>query len=32
MSEILTTAIVCFITTLFGLGLGFLLLQIQANT
>jgi len=32
MGEILTTAAVCIVTTLFGLALGFVLLQIQANT
>ena len=32
MSEILTAAITCFGITLFGLGLGFVLLQVQAKT
>ena len=32
MGEILTTAAVCIVTTLFGLALGFVLLQIQTNT
>jgi hypothetical protein len=32
MGEILTTAISCFAITLFGLGLGFVFLQVQANT
>jgi hypothetical protein len=32
MGEILTTAIICFVITLFGLALGFVFLQIQANT
>jgi hypothetical protein len=31
MGEILTTALVCFVTTLFGLALGFVLLQVQAK-
>jgi hypothetical protein len=32
MGEIITVAISCFFLTLFGLGLGFVFLQIQANT
>jgi hypothetical protein len=32
MGEILTAAVTCFGITLFGLGLGFVLLQVQANT
>jgi hypothetical protein len=32
MGEIISAAIVCFCITLFGLGLGFVLLQVQANT
>ena len=32
MGEIFTAAITCFLITLFGLGLGFVLLQVQANT
>jgi hypothetical protein len=32
MGEIVTTAISCFILTLFGLALGFGFLQIQAKT
>jgi hypothetical protein len=32
MGEILTTAIICFSITLFGLALGFVFLQVQANT
>jgi len=32
MGEIVTVAISCFFLTLFGLGLGFVFLQIQANT
>ena len=32
MGEIASAAIVCFSITLFGLGLGFVLLQVQANT
>lgn len=32
MGEILTTAIICFVITLFGLALGFVFLQIQANS
>lgn len=32
MGEIVSTAIVCFVITLFGLALGFVLLQVQANT
>jgi hypothetical protein len=32
MGEILTTAAVCIVTTLFGLALVFVLLQVQANT
>jgi hypothetical protein len=31
MSEIITVALSCCFLTLFGLGLGFLFLQIQAN-
>jgi hypothetical protein len=32
MGEILTAAVTCFVITLFGLGLGFVLLQVQAKT
>jgi hypothetical protein len=32
MGEILTVALCCFFITLFGLALGFLFLQIQANS
>jgi hypothetical protein len=32
MGEILTTAIICFVITLFGLALGFVFLQVQANS
>jgi hypothetical protein len=32
MGEILTVAIVCFLSTLFGLALGFGFLQVQANS
>jgi|TARA_B110000090_G_scaffold182220_1_gene208179 hypothetical protein len=32
IGEILTTAAVCFGITLFGLALGFVFLQVQANT
>jgi hypothetical protein len=32
MGEILTTAIICFVITLFGLALGFIFLQVQANS
>lgn len=32
MGEIVTTAIVCFLLTLFGLALGFLFLQVQQET
>ena len=32
MGEILNAALICFVITLFGLGLGFVLLQVQANT
>jgi hypothetical protein len=32
VGEIITAASTCFIITLFGLALGFALLQIQANT
>jgi hypothetical protein len=32
MGEIITTAATCFGITLFGLGLGFVFLQVQANT
>jgi hypothetical protein len=32
MGEIITTASICFLITLFGLGLGFVFLQVQANT
>jgi hypothetical protein len=32
MGEIITTAVSCFVITLFGLGLGFAFLQVQANT
>jgi hypothetical protein len=32
MGEILTTATICFVITLFGLALGFVFLQVQANS
>jgi hypothetical protein len=32
MGEIINAAIICFTITLFGLALGFVLLQVQANT
>jgi hypothetical protein len=32
MGEILTVAVICFAITLFGLALGFVFLQVQANT
>lgn len=32
MGEIVTVAACCFVITLFGLALGFALLQVQANT
>jgi hypothetical protein len=32
MSEIVNAAIICCVITLFGLALGFVFLQIQANT
>jgi hypothetical protein len=32
MGEILTAAVTCFVITLFGLALGFVLLQVQAKT
>jgi len=32
MGEILTTAIICFVITLIGLGIGFAFLQLQAKT
>ena len=32
MQEILTVAITCFVITLFGLALGFVFLQVQANS
>jgi hypothetical protein len=32
MGEILSVASCCFIITLLGLGLGFVFLQVQANT
>lgn len=32
MGEIFTVAVCCFLITLFGLGLGFVFLQVQANT
>jgi hypothetical protein len=31
MGEIFTVSVICFVITLFGLGLGFVLLQVQAN-
>ena len=31
MGEILTVSIICFVITIFGLGLGFVLLQVQTN-
>jgi hypothetical protein len=32
MEEIINAAISCFVLTLLGLGLGFVFLQVQANT
>jgi hypothetical protein len=32
MGEIITVASICFVITLLGLALGFLFLQVQANT
>jgi hypothetical protein len=32
MSEIISVAIACFFITLFGLALGFVFLQVQANS
>jgi hypothetical protein len=32
MGEIISVALSCFAVTLFGLGLGFVFLQVQANT
>jgi hypothetical protein len=32
MGEIISVALSCFVVTLFGLGLGFVFLQVQANT
>mgnify|MGYP000551343163 CR=1 FL=1 len=32
VGEILSTAASCFVLTLFGLALGFVFLQVQANT
>ena len=32
VEEIISVAASCFVLTLFGLGLGFVFLQIQANT
>jgi hypothetical protein len=32
MGEIITTASICFVITLFGLALGFDFLQVQANS
>jgi hypothetical protein len=32
MSEIISVAISCFLITLFGLALGFVFLQVQANS
>jgi len=32
MGEIITVAATCFVITLLGLGLGFIFLQVQANT
>jgi hypothetical protein len=32
MSEIISVAISCFFITLFGLALGFVFLQVQANS
>lgn len=32
MGEIVNAAIICCVITLFGLGLGFVFLQVQANT
>ena len=32
MGEIVTTAVISFVITLFGLALGFVFLQVQANS
>ncbi len=32
MGEILSVASICFVITLFGLALGFVFLQVQANS
>jgi hypothetical protein len=32
MGEIVTIASICFVITLFGLALGFVFLQVQANS
>jgi len=32
MDEIINVALTCFVLTLVGLGLGFVFLQVQANT
>jgi hypothetical protein len=32
MEEIISVAISCFVLTLVGLGIGFVFLQVQANT
>jgi hypothetical protein len=32
MGEILSVASICFVVTLLGLGLGFVFLQVQANS
>jgi hypothetical protein len=32
MEEIINVALTCFVLTLVGLGLGFVFLQVQANT
>jgi hypothetical protein len=32
MGEIVTTAVICFVITLLGLGIGFVFLQVQVNT
>ena len=32
MGEIITVGATCFVITLLGLGLGFIFLQVQANT
>jgi hypothetical protein len=32
MEEIISVAVSCFVLTLVGLGIGFIFLQVQANT